>query len=96
MADANRAAPDFVLLRTLRASLNELVGNYQWRPLALRFASLVIWPLSIMDESSATVASSSDLAVRCPKAFEPNAAPTPASVAVLRKSRRFIWISRVL
>jgi hypothetical protein len=45
LADANKAALDFVLQRSFRGSLAALIPAYDWRPLARRFASLTVWLL---------------------------------------------------
>ena len=43
LADANKAAADFVVLRTTRGSLEELLRRYDLRPLAERFSAAARW-----------------------------------------------------
>ncbi len=43
LADANKAASDFVFLRTTRSSLDELLGRYDWRPLEESYPDVVHW-----------------------------------------------------
>ncbi len=43
LADANKAADDFVILRSTRGSLAELLNLYNWQPLAARFPAIHAW-----------------------------------------------------
>jgi len=43
LADANKAAADFVILRSTHGSLAELLNRYNWQPLAARFPAVHAW-----------------------------------------------------
>jgi hypothetical protein len=45
LTDANKAASDFVIIRTTRRSLSSLLAHYDWRPLESRFPTTCRWLL---------------------------------------------------
>jgi len=49
LADANKAAADFVILRSTRGSLAEFLKRYDWQPLAARFPAIHEWLLEGAD-----------------------------------------------